>query len=69
LFPEPTHEELKAIAYSGLTNEALALNLSRGLVTLSKRLNRIEEDMRYEITATGLRYKIKRRLKKIFGSN
>jgi hypothetical protein len=69
LFPDPTHEELKAMPYSGLTHEALALNLSRGLVTLSKRLNRIEEDMRYEITATGFRYKIKSRLKKIFGSN
>ena len=60
LFPVPAPSEEDSDIYPGLTVEALALNLSRGLVTLNKRLTGLERDLRYELKTTSIRYKIKR---------
>jgi hypothetical protein len=67
LFPDPTDLDLGSTVYPGLSTEALALNMSRGLVTLSKRITRLEQDMRYELKTTSLRYKVKKALGKLIG--
>lgn len=66
LFPEPTISGT-ANVYTGLSTDALALNLSRGLVTLNKRIARLETDMRYELKTTSLRYKLKKLASRMLG--
>lgn len=65
LFPDDYSGEQQN--YQGLSVEAVALNLSKGLVSLNKRLVRIEEDLRYEIISNTPMYKFKAWIKKLIG--
>lgn len=65
LFPADVLDQNNYQPYIGLTSESVALNLSKGIVTLHKRLKRLEENLQHEIRKTGFRYKIKKTLSRI----
>ncbi|HAC16129.1 MAG TPA: hypothetical protein DCE78_09335 [Bacteroidetes bacterium] len=65
LFPEDDIEHQNYLPYNGLTSDAVALNLSKSIVTLHKKLKRLEDNLQHEIKKTGIRYKIKKALSRL----